>query len=130
MEPLSEPPAEQPQQEVKPAKERSPRRTDLKRCRFSPADSDLMTSSDLARLFGVNSRTIFTWISTGVLPQPIRISARMIRWPRRQIEDFLKQHTPAEEQEVQEESEQEGAGVGPEGEPEPVEEGLVLAEAG
>jgi len=53
----------------------------------SSNDKPLLDADDLAKLLGVNRRTIQQYVAAGVLPRPIKLSQKVVRWPRRAIEE-------------------------------------------
>jgi len=53
-------------------------------------DSPLFSPDDLARILGVCRRTVQRYVERGVLPQPIRLSERVARWPREAIEEAFR----------------------------------------
>jgi predicted DNA-binding transcriptional regulator AlpA len=48
------------------------------------------TISDMMRLFDVTDRCIWTWVRAGKLPEPRRQGRRWTRWPREEIDAWLK----------------------------------------
>ena len=44
---------------------------------------------DLMRLYGISRSTVFRWIKKGVLPQPHRITCRIVGWDRDEIKRVL-----------------------------------------
>jgi predicted DNA-binding transcriptional regulator AlpA len=51
-----------------------------------PADAPALVSSrDLATWFGVGIQTIHNWWTQGVLPEPLRIGPRLVRWSTEEI---------------------------------------------
>jgi predicted DNA-binding transcriptional regulator AlpA len=46
--------------------------------------------SQLAEFFGVSRRTIWYWIASGRLPQPLRISRNVVRWERAALVAFIE----------------------------------------
>jgi hypothetical protein len=57
-------------------------------------------TTDLVHLFGVTHRTIYDWVATGRLPEPVRLG-RNLRWPRDCLTPLLASlgATPAEQPE-------------------------------
>jgi predicted DNA-binding transcriptional regulator AlpA len=49
-----------------------------------------LSSTQLAELFGVNRATILEWAHADVLPRPIQLGPRCLRWPREQIAAHLE----------------------------------------
>lgn len=51
----------------------------------------LVTKSELAKLLGVSTRTIYRWWNSGYLPEPSKtVSGRCVGWVSTQIERWLK----------------------------------------
>lgn len=50
-----------------------------------------LTGADLAARFGVNERTIQRWVAKSLLPAPLRIGRRFLRWRLCDIEMFEQQ---------------------------------------
>jgi excisionase family DNA binding protein len=44
--------------------------------------SELMTVQQVAALLNVTRRTVWRLVKSGHLPQPLRVSPRLRRWPR------------------------------------------------
>lgn len=50
--------------------------------------------SDVAEIYGIHRSTIFRWIKTGKLPEPKRLTPRIMGWDRETLDEiFLKQAT-------------------------------------
>jgi excisionase family DNA binding protein len=57
----------------------------------APVDSlELLTVKDVAALLKVHKKTVWSWVSAGVLPGPLHLGPRCVRWRRATIEAFLK----------------------------------------
>jgi len=54
----------------------------------------LLPPQEAARLLGAHRTTIWRWVASGLLSQPIRITARKVGWRRSVIEKFLADRTP------------------------------------
>ncbi|HAI13011.1 MAG TPA: AlpA family phage regulatory protein [Phycisphaerales bacterium] len=52
----------------------------------------LLTYKHLTEMFGVDRKTIYRWVDAGRLPQPIRITARTVRFDAEQVLRCLKDH--------------------------------------
>lgn len=52
----------------------------------------LLTYKHLTEIFGVDRKTIYRWIDAGKFPQPIRITARTVRFDAEQVLIYLKKH--------------------------------------
>lgn len=50
----------------------------------------LVPPAEAARLLGAHRVTIHRWVKQGILPPPLRITARKIGWRRSTIENLLK----------------------------------------
>lgn len=48
----------------------------------------LLDADDLAHHLQINRRRVFEWVSAGVLPQPIRLTKKTLRWPRSVLEQL------------------------------------------
>ena len=53
---------------------------------------NLLTYKHLTQMFGVDRKTIYRWIDAGKFPQPIRITARTVRFDAEQVLIYLKKH--------------------------------------
>lgn len=51
-----------------------------------PAKKSFMRPADLIAEYGISHASVFRWIKNGNLPAPVRLSPRVIGWPREQIE--------------------------------------------
>ena len=47
-------------------------------------------TGDVAQLLGVSPETVLRWRRAGIFPQPIQLGARVLAWPREDIEAWLK----------------------------------------
>lgn len=52
-------------------------------------DNQLMTAKDIAARLGLGIKTIYRLVQIGTLPQPIRLSPKVIRWRRDDFERWL-----------------------------------------
>lgn len=52
-------------------------------------DDDLLTMQQLAALLNCSDKTIYRRIRDGLFPRPVRITDRLVRWPRQVINEFL-----------------------------------------
>lgn len=50
---------------------------------------DLLTSQDVCTRLSISQRTLWRWVSTGYLPQPIRRNSHFVRWLAKDIDKFL-----------------------------------------
>lgn len=57
--------------------------------RFS-GGTRLLRVSDVARYLSTSRCTVFRWLRTGRLPQPIRFGRRSIRWRAEDLERFIE----------------------------------------
>lgn len=58
----------------------------------SPATTPLepfLSAKQVANLLGIARRTIWRYVATGLLPEPIRLNARVVRWRRTDLESAL-----------------------------------------
>lgn len=51
-------------------------------------DEPLLDIHDVAKYFGVSTRTIRTWLIQGSIPAPIQVRRRL-RWKPSEIRDFV-----------------------------------------
>ncbi len=56
--------------------------------------------SDVAAMLKVHPATVWRAVNNGSIPQPIKISAKCVRWDLDQIEQSLKQRRVATEKEA------------------------------
>jgi predicted DNA-binding transcriptional regulator AlpA len=49
----------------------------------------LLTKSDVAQLLGVSTKSVDRWVAAGLLPPPLKITARTLRWPRDTVETAI-----------------------------------------
>lgn len=59
--------------------------------RTNPTTPPVMTPAQVAARLGVSLPTLRRSVREGIVPAPIRLSARRIGWPASQIEGFLSQ---------------------------------------
>ena len=72
-------------------------------------DNILLSDRLLAHQPGVSRASIWRWVKTGKLPQPILIGERTRRWRAADIECFLESAQPANERKSSTGSKLEGA---------------------
>jgi len=48
-----------------------------------------VSPKELARRLGISRRSVFRLVSAGKLPEPVRLTARMVRWRWEDVERFL-----------------------------------------
>jgi excisionase family DNA binding protein len=53
-------------------------------------DPDYITKAEVAKLLGVTTRTVDRWVAKRVLPPPMRVGPRLLRWRRQVIHDFMR----------------------------------------
>lgn len=53
------------------------------------ADAGLLTREDLAAMLNIDFRTLRRLELRGVIPPPLRIASRIVRWRRKVIENWL-----------------------------------------
>ena len=51
-----------------------------------------VSPKELARRLGISRRSVFRLVSAGKLPEPVRLTARMVRWRWEDVERFLSSH--------------------------------------
>ncbi len=61
----------------------------MKRRKPSAPDSPLMTVLDVAALLGISDRTVWLWTHSGRLPKPVKLTPRVVRWRRSDLQHFL-----------------------------------------
>ena len=52
-------------------------------------DDTLLTQREVTELLSVTARTIQRWLANGDFPPPIKLSNRIIRWRRDDIDSWL-----------------------------------------
>jgi len=57
--------------------------------------SDLLTSADVMQKLGIGRTALWRWMKDGVLPPPIRIGKRYMRWRPEDIEAFIARQQPS-----------------------------------
>ena len=50
---------------------------------------ELLSVKDIIKRFKICKQTIYNWIATGRMPQPTRLSKRVVRWRAEQIEKWI-----------------------------------------
>jgi predicted DNA-binding transcriptional regulator AlpA len=58
----------------------------------TPPHSELLDKAELAQLLGVRKGSIWQLVSRGHLPQPLRLTKRLVRWRRTTILAWLAEH--------------------------------------
>lgn len=53
------------------------------------ADVTLLSAKCVADLLGVHPRSVWRMAQTGEIPQPIRLSERVVRWRLSDLRDYL-----------------------------------------
>ncbi|MBY0525215.1 MAG: helix-turn-helix domain-containing protein [Gemmataceae bacterium] len=48
------------------------------------------SSGEVCRLLGIPRPTLLAWVAAGKFPQPIRLSAWRLRWPRDVVQRWLR----------------------------------------
>lgn len=61
-------------------------KVDQARCAIEP---ELFTVDDVARLLRVSRRTVFRMRARGLLPPPVRMSRRIVRWLRSDLQQYV-----------------------------------------
>lgn len=51
---------------------------------------DLVRAKEIAKIAKISPRVLFDWSRRGLFPAPIRLSARVFRWSRREVERHLR----------------------------------------
>jgi len=52
--------------------------------------AELLSPKELARRLGISLRTLRRWRSMGLLPEPIKLSSRIIRWNWEDVKLWLE----------------------------------------
>jgi excisionase family DNA binding protein len=52
-------------------------------------DQDLLTAKQVAARLSISPRTLYRMVARGHFPQPVRYSRKLVRWPVRDLEEFL-----------------------------------------
>ena len=55
---------------------------------------DFLRTKDVTEMFGVTAVTIWRWRRSGDFPEPHRIGANTVGWPRATVEDWLASRAP------------------------------------
>jgi len=50
----------------------------------------MMSVADVCESAGVTRQTIARWVRRGIMPSPVRLGPRCVRWPRDVIEQWLR----------------------------------------
>jgi len=50
---------------------------------------DLLTAQQVAARLSISPRTLYRMIARGQFPAPIRYTRKLVRWPARDLEEFL-----------------------------------------
>jgi len=50
----------------------------------------LLRTKEVARLFGISPRTVWRWVKRHLLPAPVRLHGKIVRWPTRDILPYLR----------------------------------------
>jgi predicted DNA-binding transcriptional regulator AlpA len=72
----------------------------ITRARLQQGVSALLNHEDLAALLNVSLRQIYRMREQGRLPSPVHVSQKCVRWPRKQIEDWVAAGCPHEASEL------------------------------
>ena len=83
-----------PRPAVKPAPEPppKPRRRPRPDPEPPPADAECwLTPAQVARMLAVGIRTLWRMVRGGVIPQPHRLTRKLIRWDYQTLREFLRQ---------------------------------------
>jgi predicted DNA-binding transcriptional regulator AlpA len=52
--------------------------------------NQLLTPEDVAAMVCITVPTLWRWVATGLIPQPIRFTGKTARWRRCEIESHLR----------------------------------------
>jgi excisionase family DNA binding protein len=53
------------------------------------SDDRLVGAKELAARLGIGLRTVYRWVRRGVLPRPLRLTARAVRWRWGAVKEFF-----------------------------------------
>ena len=57
---------------------------------LSPAPT-LLSVIDLARRYGVSQATIWRWRESGILPAPVKVGPKLVRWTGEAIDEWERE---------------------------------------
>ena len=46
--------------------------------------------TEVSRLIGVSKATLYRWIKAGGFPRPLQLGPRAVRWPKDEIDEWLR----------------------------------------
>ena len=58
---------------------------------------DLLTAQEVARRLSIGVRTLYRLVGGGAVPRPIRFNRRLVRWRAADIDRYLKDLPPPED---------------------------------
>lgn len=58
--------------------------------------ADMLDPAGLARHLGVSRSQLYTMLSAGRIPQPLRLSERVVRWPAAWIHEWISAGCPSD----------------------------------
>ncbi|MBQ7738092.1 MAG: AlpA family phage regulatory protein [Desulfovibrionaceae bacterium] len=53
-------------------------------------EKQLWRVADLVRILGISKATVWRWLKSGKLPEPIRLGAKVVVWKKTEIENFIQ----------------------------------------
>jgi prophage regulatory protein len=57
--------------------------------------NDLLKAADVMQKLGIGRTALWRWMKAGILPPPIRIGKRYMRWREEDIEAFISNRRPS-----------------------------------
>ncbi|WP_084426957.1 helix-turn-helix transcriptional regulator [Roseimaritima ulvae] len=54
----------------------------------------MLAANDVAKLFGISTRTLWRWVSSGRIMRPLTIGETK-RWDRQKLEEWIESGCPA-----------------------------------
>lgn len=59
--------------------------------------AELLDAHAVARLLGCSTRHVYRLKARGVMPEPVRMGPRFVRWPRQVLLEWIARGCPAPE---------------------------------
>lgn len=61
---------------------------------MNAANTDqMLTRREVTSMVGVSCATIYRWMEEGTFPNPIKFTARCVRWRQSEIQNWIDSHT-------------------------------------
>ncbi len=61
----------------------------MKTQKLSLPGSILLNILDVCDILQISQKTVWVWVATGKLPEPVRLAKRKVRWRRADIEALI-----------------------------------------